>query len=95
MWVTPKRNKPSFCLRLKLCHAQDDLFSVLHFFIYIRKTFFLPGPQFSEHDARNQAEIFLIFFLTFVSLFSLIFVSLGLTLTEDAATINNEDRKDF
>ena len=33
------------------------------------------------------------FFLTFMSLFSLI-VYLGLTLAEDGATINNEDRKE-
>ena len=33
------------------------------------------------------------FFLTFLSLFSLI-VYLGLTLAEDGATINNEDRKE-
>ena len=30
--------------------------------------FFLPETQFPEHDARNQAEIF----LTLISLFSLI-----------------------
>ena len=29
MWVTPKTNRPSFCLILKLSHALDDLFSVL------------------------------------------------------------------
>ena len=28
-WVTPKRNKPSFCLILKLSHPLDGLFSVL------------------------------------------------------------------
>ena len=33
------------------------------------------------------------FFLTFMSLFSLI-VFLGLTLAENGATINNEDRKE-
>ena len=69
--------------------------SVCYTFFLYKKNIFLPEPQFSEHDARNQAEIFLIFFLTFVSLFSLIFVLLGLALTEEAATINNEDRKDF
>ena len=34
--------------------------------------FFFSVTQFPEHDARNQAEIFLIFFLTLISLFSLI-----------------------
>ena len=29
MWVTPKTNWPSFCLILKLSHAQNGLFSVL------------------------------------------------------------------
>ena len=29
MWVTPKTNRPSFCLILKLSHALDGLFSVL------------------------------------------------------------------
>ena len=32
---------------------------------FYKKTIFLPEPQFSEHNARNQAEIFLIFFLNF------------------------------
>ena len=31
-----------------------------------------PELQFSQHNARNQAKIFLIFFLPFTSLFSLI-----------------------
>ena len=34
------------------------------------------------------------FFLTFISLFSL-FIWLDLILTEDGTTINNEDRKEF
>ena len=29
MWVTPKTNRPSFCLILKFSHALDGLFSVL------------------------------------------------------------------
>ena len=29
MWVTPKTNRPSFCLILKLSHALDGLFTVL------------------------------------------------------------------
>ena len=29
MWVTPKTNRPNFCLVLKLSHALDGLFSVL------------------------------------------------------------------
>ena len=29
MWVTPKTNRPSFCIILKLSHSLDGLFSVL------------------------------------------------------------------
>ena len=36
---------------------------------FYKKTIFLPEPRFSEHNARNYAEIF----LTFIPLFSLIF----------------------
>ena len=42
-------------------------------FFFYKKTMFLSEPQFSSHSARNQDEIFLVFFfLTFISLFSLI-----------------------
>ena len=47
-------------------------------FFYM-KPFLMPEPQFFQHNARNQAEIFLIFFVTFISLFNRI-CRLGLTL---------------
>ena len=39
--------------------------------LFYKKTIFLPELQFYLHNTRNYAEIFLIFFLTFISLFSL------------------------
>ena len=39
---------------------------LIEYTFYIRKPFFLPEPQLSYHNARNWAEIFKIFFLTFV-----------------------------
>ena len=41
-------------------------------FLY-ENTNFVPGPQFSQCNATIYAEIFLIVFLTFISLVSLIF----------------------
>ena len=46
-------------------------------------------------DVRNLAEIFLIFLVTFISLFSLIGYLVSLTLTKNDITINNEDKKNF
>ena len=40
---------------------------------FYENTIFVPGPQFSECNARNHAEIFLIVFSTFIPLVSLIF----------------------
>ena len=37
--------------------------------LLIRKQFFLPKPKLSQHNTKNQADIFLIFFLPFISLF--------------------------
>ena len=38
-----------------------------------KRVFFLPDPQFSRHNvAKHYAEIFLIFFLTYISLFHLV-----------------------
>ena len=44
-------------------------------YTFFNKKTFLAEPQFSEHNARYQAEKFLIFYLTFISLFSLIVYS--------------------
>ena len=49
--------------------THEDL--IYTFFSY-KKTIFLPEPSFSYHNAKNLAEIFLIFCLTFISLFYLI-----------------------
>ena len=39
---------------------------------FYKKTIFFLEPYFSYHNSKNQAEIFLILFLTCISLFSLI-----------------------
>ena len=36
-------------------------------FFLLKKPIYLAEPQFSEHYAGNYAEIFLIFFWTFIS----------------------------
>ena len=48
----------SYLLYIRYCHT-----------FFYKKTIFLPEPQFSLNNARNQAEIFLIFFLTFFYVF--------------------------
>ena len=40
------------------------MYKVLQVYFY-KKIIFSPKPQFCKHNARNQAEFFLIFFLNF------------------------------
>ena len=62
---------------------------------FIRKPFFLPEPQFSQHNGRNQAVIFLIFFLTCIFTFSLIIYLIRFSTNNKLHFFNNEDRKEF
>ena len=50
----------------------------------------MPEPQFSYHNARNQAEIFLIFFLTFF-----LSIQLSLTLTINVIFLITETERNF
>ena len=69
-------------------------FSELQYTFFYKKIIFLPEPQFSYGNPRNYADFFLTFFLTSMSLFSLIVCLIDLTLNEDGTTINAEDRKE-
>ena len=64
MWVTPKTNRPSFCLILKISHALDGLFSVLYS---------LHGQRFLMNEGSLNVTTFryccLGFFLTWNPLF--------------------------
>ena len=51
---------------LKLLLPIDSLVNGIHVFL-LKKPIYLAEPQFSEHYAGNYAEIFLIFFWTFIS----------------------------
>ena len=65
-------------------HLKSSRFAILEngTLFSIGKPFFLPEPQFSQHNARYQAQIFLIFFLNFYLFvfFNSTFNYLGLTL---------------
>ena len=61
-------------------------------FLY-NKTNFLPEPQFFEHNARSQAEIFLI--STFISLFSLIVYLIGFNTNNRHQFLKNGNTKVF
>ena len=66
---------------------------ILDFFY--KKTIFLPEPQFSQYNARNYAEIFLIFVLTFISLFSLILYLIRFNNNNRHIFIKNGNTKGF
>ena len=69
---------------------------------YIRETYtrfllyenhFLPEPQFSRCNARKLDEIFLKFFPTFISLFSLILYLVRFNINNKGYFLDNRDRK--
>ena len=63
---------------------------------FYKKTIFLPQPQFFQHNARNQAEIFLIFFIfIFISLFSLILYLIRFNPNNRHDFLKNGDTKAF
>ena len=64
-------------------------------FFFYKKTTFLPEPEFSEHNARNVSEILKIFFLTFVSFFSLILYLIKFNTNNKRRFVNNGDRQEF
>ena len=55
----------------RLGRYNSRLFMEDKYTLFYQKTIFLAEPQFLQHNARNQLEIFLILFLTFTSLLSL------------------------
>ena len=71
---------------------QKSLKIVLYTRFFNKKTIFLPEPQFSQHNGRNQAEIFLIFFLTFIFIFSLNIYLIRFNTNNKRHSLNNEDR---
>ena len=64
MWVTPKTNRPSFSLMLKLCHVLDGQFSVLSSCIVVNI-----NALFAEWRITTFRYCCIGFFLSWNSLF--------------------------